>query len=104
MLRWAVKECERRGLESNEPDSQRRCLGEALFLIRYLTFAGTLNCEIVNSHIFQVLITAGRAISGIFLELGPMTRLYEVVSHAKYFWSPPTRLGVGPPPRFWPTV
>ena len=41
MLRWAVKECERRGLESNEPDSQRRCLGEALFLIRYLTFAGT---------------------------------------------------------------
>jgi len=38
MVRWGIKECERRGMDSNQPDRQRQCLGEALFLIRYLTF------------------------------------------------------------------
>ena len=38
MVRWGVKECERRGMDSNQPDRQRQCLGDALFLIRYLTF------------------------------------------------------------------
>ena len=36
MLRWSEKECERRGLETS-PDRKRFCLGDALFLIRYLT-------------------------------------------------------------------
>ena len=38
MVRWGIKECERQGMDSNQPDRQRQCLGEALFLIRYLTF------------------------------------------------------------------
>ena len=38
MRRWGIKECERRGMDSSQPDRQRQCLGEALFLIRYLTF------------------------------------------------------------------
>ena len=37
MVRWSTKECERRTMEIG-PERQRQCLGEALFLIRYLTF------------------------------------------------------------------
>jgi hypothetical protein len=36
VTRWSEKECERRGLEPT-PDRKRFCLGDALFLIRYLT-------------------------------------------------------------------
>ena len=37
MVRWAGKECERRALD---PKSQKRTvLKDALFLVRYLTFA-----------------------------------------------------------------
>ena len=35
MVRWGIKECERRGIDINSPERQRQCLGEALFLIRY---------------------------------------------------------------------
>ena len=38
MIRWAEKECERRGLEVSG-DKKRAVLKDALFLIRYLTFA-----------------------------------------------------------------
>ena len=36
MVRWGIKECERRGIDINSPERQRQCLGEALFLIRYV--------------------------------------------------------------------
>ena len=37
MVRWSVKECERRGLEATG-EKKRSVLSDALFLIRYLTF------------------------------------------------------------------
>merc|ERR1712226_807989 len=37
MVRWSVKECERRGLEATG-EKRRSVLSDALFLIRYLTF------------------------------------------------------------------
>ena len=37
MVRWSVKECERRGLELTG-ENKRSVLADALFLIRYLTF------------------------------------------------------------------
>ena len=37
MVRWSVKECERRGLEATG-EKRRSMLSDALFLIRYLTF------------------------------------------------------------------
>jgi len=56
MVRWGIKECERRGLEMNSPERQRQCLGEALFLIRYLTFppgefaAGPAKSGLLTQH------------------------------------------------------
>jgi len=38
MLKWSEKECLRRGVDAT-PDKKRQCLGEALFLIRYLTLS-----------------------------------------------------------------
>lgn len=38
MLRWSIKECERRSPDPVQADRQRQVLGDALFLIRYLSF------------------------------------------------------------------
>ena len=55
MVRWSTKECERRTMEIG-PERQRQCLGEALFLIRYLTFppaefaAGPAKSGLLTQH------------------------------------------------------
>jgi hypothetical protein len=38
MLRWSEKECQRRGVDAT-PEKRRQCLGDALFLVRYLTLS-----------------------------------------------------------------
>jgi len=38
--RWSLRECERRGLEAT-PERRRACLGEAIHLVRYLTFTAS---------------------------------------------------------------
>ena len=56
MVRWGIKECERRGIDQGSPDRQRQCLGEALFMIRYLTFqapvfaAGPAKSGLLTQH------------------------------------------------------
>ena len=55
MVRWSIKECERRTMEI-APERQRQCLGEALFLIKYLTFppaefaAGPAKSGLLTQH------------------------------------------------------
>ena len=55
MVRWSVKECERRGLEPTG-EKKRSVLSEALFLIRYLTFppaefaAGPATSELLSQE------------------------------------------------------
>ena len=55
MVRWSLKECERRTMDTH-PDRQRQCLGEALFLIKYLTFppaefaAGPAKSGLLTQH------------------------------------------------------
>lgn len=41
MISWADKECERRGIVKADNSSRRSCLGEAAYLIRYLTLSAT---------------------------------------------------------------
>lgn len=41
MIKWSQRECERRGLDHMSVEAKRTCLGQALFLIRYLTFTAS---------------------------------------------------------------
>ena len=44
MVRWGIKECERRGMDSNQPDRQRQCLGKKHALKKYEQFALNNSC------------------------------------------------------------
>lgn len=68
--RWAISECQRQGLDAYDAKNQRKCLGKALFLIRY--------CSMKESEFLN-----GPCKSGLLEEVEQKAILWQ--------WKPPPR-------------